>query len=567
MNLKHFINRIVSVADEISTRPNLTSWRWKGTPSLLSCIFLYIVYFARLCSLLQYFKFIYRKRSNATSVDKASMRGNVPSWLVELYFIVWAILLFALPKELPFIKWISFYFIFESLFWLLYYFFFRRFFEERYAIMHTLEYVVLLPLLVITQARCISVISNCGIRCAFATMFFPGKNDDPYIIILSVFYTALIFGIILSNLPIEQIKEIGNYRFNISIVGNGDIVNNRLKNAINELYPPRNVAILDLKRPKQENNDNIGKTKYHYFLLSDENEKHILSSNILWIATPPFAHLSYLNKYIGKVFIAVEKPIVTSPYEMTVIKQLMNSKLWEKVFCLSYYYLEKSLPLTFLYTPSTFYEKYLSFSLTRQEILSLFEQFGKLRSIELTLFEEEKKDAKIEDNRIWVESPEYGGHIFETFLHLAVIARAVIGKDSDWGSPEWTIENVNGHYMSYIKCEGITSDSNVCYNLEMRQNVQKKQRRGKLQFDNGVIIIDFDEQEMIGTLQGTSTRAFTIKTKEEYKTRYSIQVDMVERCIEDNIVPAIIDGSELQIKTIDWLFAQKRNWSAKVKQT
>jgi hypothetical protein len=78
-------------------------------------------------------------------------------------------------------------------------------------------------------------------------MFFPEKGDSIYIIILSIFYVALIFGIFLSNLPIEQIKEKGNYRFNISIIGNGIIVQKRLKEAISKLIPPRNVAILDVE--------------------------------------------------------------------------------------------------------------------------------------------------------------------------------------------------------------------------------------------------------------------------------------------------------------------------------
>jgi predicted dehydrogenase len=563
MNLKQYLNRIINIADGISTRPNLTSWTWKGNASPLAFILLHTVYLTRICSLLQISKYVYRKLAKSTSIDKASKRINIPSYFVEVYFIIWAFLLFLLPKECIVTKWFSFYFLFESLFWLLYYFFFRRFFEERYAIMHTLEYIVILPLLVIIQARCISIISNCGIKYAFATMFFPEKDDNTYIIILSVFYTALIFGIFLSNLPIEQIKEKGNYRFNISIIGNGFIVQNRLKDAISKLNPPRNVAILDVK-PYEQEVEYIGKTKYQYFILSNDTMKHILSSNILWIATPPFAHISYLNKYVDNVFIAIEKPLVTNSSEMAVIKQLRNNKLWSKVFCLSYYYLEKSLPLTFLYSPSTFYEKYLNFNnLSRQEILSAFEQLGQLNSIYLTLFEGE-------DDRDWVDSPQYGGHIFETFLHLAVIARAVLGEDSDWGDPNWTIENRNGHYMSYIQCKGFTAGTNIEYNLQMGKAMpeHQRERNGTLQFENGTIRIDFDKQEATGSFNDTNIDAFKINTIDDYsQIKYSIQVDMVERCFEENITPAIIDGSGLQIKTLDWLFAQKRNWSTQIKQT
>lgn len=552
-----FFIKIVKIADNISTRPNLTSWIWKGNASPLAFIILHIVYLSRICSLLQVIKYIYRNLKKTISIDKASKRPNVPSYFVEVYFVVWGILLFALPKEFVFTKWLSYYFLFESLFWLLYYFFFRRFFEERYAIMHTLEYIVLLPLLVIVQARCLSIVINCSITYAFATMFFPGKDDNIYIIVLSVFYSALIFGIFLSNLPIEQIKEKGNYRYNISIIGNGDIVQKRLKEAISKHILPQNVAIFDIQsyRPRVEH---VGKTAFHHYLISDETMKHVFSSNILWIATPPHAHISYLNKYINNVFIAIEKPLVTNSNELSVIKRFYSNGIWNKVFCLSYYYLEKALPLTYLYSPTTFYEKYLDFNnCQRQQILSMFEHLGQLKSVELTLFEGM-------DLRDWVDSSKYGGHMFETFLHLAVLARAVLGINSDWGKTNWIIENRNGHYMSYIQCNGYTINDNIHYDLRMGKFMapDELQRNGILLFQNGHIEIDFNRQEVIGFLNINSNTSFRISTKDEYThTKYSIQVDMVERCFEEHITPAIVDGSDLQIKTLEWLFDQKKYWN------
>lgn len=557
MIVKSFFKKIMEVVDGISTRPNLTSWIWKGNASPLAFIILHIVYLTRICSFLQICKYIYRRLAKYASVDKASKRPNVPSYFVEVYFIAWAILLFSLPKEWEGAKWLSYYFLFESLFWLLYYFFFRRFFEERYAIMHTLEYIVILPLLIIIQARSISIISKCSLKYAFATMFFPEKDDNIYIIILSVFYIALIFGIFLSNLPIEQIKEKGNYRFNILIIGNGDIVQKRLKEAISKLVPPRNVAILDVQSYEQEV-EYIGKTKYQHFLISDDTMKHVLSSNILWISTPPYAHISYLNKYINNVFIAIEKPLVTNSNELSVVKRLRSNGMWNNVFCLSYYYLEKALPLTYLYSPTTFYEKYLDFNgSNRQLILPIFEQLGQLNSIELTLFEGK-------DMRDWVDSAQYGGHMFETFLHLAVLAREVMGIDADWGQPNWTVENRGGHYMSYIQCTGNTVNDNIHYDLRMGKffSPNDLQRNGVLEFQNGKITIDFNRQEIIGVLSNNSNKSFRICTKEEYtQTKYSIQVDMVERCFEEHIIPAVVDGSDLQIRTLEWLFSQNRNWN------
>lgn len=572
-------NKIIGFADEISTRPNFTSWKWKGNISILSFVILYLIYFIRLCSLLQISKFIYRKLAPKKTFDHNSQRVNVPPYFVELYFIIWAIVLFLLPKDWPLTKWLSCYFLFESFFWLLYYFFFRRFYEEKYAIMHILEYIVLLPLLILIQARAISVIYHYSFRCSLVSMFFPGKSDSLFLLILCVIYTALIIGIVLSYLPIENVKEKSNYRFHISIIGNGFIVKERLMKAIDKYLPPLKVAVFDLKYPITKVDESLSQSssqpepyiptnaKFQYFSLSDATSlKHILSSNIVWIATPSYAHFNYIKEYINRVFLVIEKPLVTNSTEMAFIKQLRDNGMWSRVFCLSYYYLEKALPLTYLYSPLSFYEQYLDFDSSsldfdtnnpsydakkKENVLYLFEKLGKLKKVELTLNE-------LADERSWVNNPQYGGHIYETFLHLAVLARMAMGEDTDWGVPLWNIKNKDNHFMSYIHCKGVTKETSIEYNLIVEKFKPEKKRWGRLEFDYGHIDVSFDHRKLDGTLNDKS--CFCIKTKAEYETDYSIQLDMVKRCFEENIMPFLIDGSVLQVKTLEWLFSQKNYW-------
>ena len=554
----YFFKSFFSVATKISTLPNHTSWCWKGHISLLAFTILHIVFVARLLSLLQIVKFIYRifqkVINKSISIDKASKRINVPAYIVEVYFIVWCIFLFCCPKDILVIKYFSCYFLFESFFWLLYYFFFRRFFEEKYAIMHSLEYIVILPLLIICQTRCISILQPLSFSSAMATLFFPNKDNEIYVIILSVFYTALIFGIFLSNLPIEQVKEKGNYRFNFSIIGNGEIVKGRLKKAIGNVEPANNVAVFDNKKNSLKN-EREGFATFHYFITSDDNLKNIHLSNILWIATPPHTHFEYLNKFINSIFIAIEKPLVTNEKELYEIKRLKNSPLWNRVFCLSYYYLEKALPLTYLYHPNTFYEEYLEFhGMEREKILSLFQQVGQLKHIELILNEGS-------DPRDWVDSKEHGGHIFETFLHLAVLARMITGSDKEWNVTRWEIKNENGHYMSSIRCTGNTTINNTSFDLRMRKFAPQQLRIGQLTFQNGIIDIDLEGQEIALYFFEKGKDTVIISTKKHYSDpKYSIQLHMVQRCFDEGINPSLIDGSDLQIETLSWLFSQKHNW-------
>ncbi len=550
------LHSLIEIADSISTRPNKTSWCWKGRVSLFSFLTLHLIYVFRLFSLLQWSKFIFRKIKKLTtqtpSVDKASVRINVPSYFVELYYLLWCLCVFILPSDTKAMQWMSAYFMFESFTWLIYYFFFRRFFEEKYAIMHPLEYIIVLPVMIATQVKCISTILQISFSSAFAMLFAPQQDANIYIIILGVIYTALIFGIFLTNLPIEKVKEKGDYKYNISIIGNGEIVQNRLKHALGTHETPLRIAVMDIKEVARET-EKEGNARFNYYKINDSAVKRVLSSNIVWIATPSSSHLTYLSKYINTSYIAIEKPLISNKTDLSALLNLYHSNLWNHVFCLGYYYLEKALPLTFLYNPLSFYEKYLEFNqLNREEIVSRFEQLGHVASIELFLLEGA-------DERLWVNSKQNGGQLLETFLHIAVIARMVTGCNSDWGNPDWKITNGAGYYMKNIHCSGEMPERNVKYNLQMGKFMPPNElrRNGTIRYENGEIEVDFDKQEING-ISKDGTKLFSIKTKEKYRNvKYSIQLDMVERCYEEGIEPSIIDGSDIQIATLQWLLDQK----------
>lgn len=553
--IKQLWNTILKYADQISTRPNTTSWKWKGSVSILAYIVLYTMYVARLLSLLQHCKFWYRTlrqiKRKSYSVDKASKRINIPPMFVEIYFLAWCIILFILPPEWRSSKIAAYYFMGESIFWLLYYFFFRRFFEEKYAIMHALEYIVLLPILIISQVKCFSIVYHIPLQKALATLFFPTTEQSPYIIVLSVLYTAVIFGIFLSNLPIEQVKERGNYQYNISIIGNGQIVQNRLKQAIAQTNKQWRIAIFDLY-PYEKRHEQIKHASFHYFEINDDSLKNVLSSNVLWIASPPFAHFEYLNRYINQVFVVIEKPLTTNSMELQAIKQLRNSGLWQNVFCLSYYYLEKALPLTFLYNPYTFYEKYINFNgKNRNEILSLFTKLGRLNSVEIVINESK-------DERIWLKNEVNGGHLYETFIHMIVLAKMATMHNGQWQTTHFKTENINDFIASKIDYLGMTQDGLIPIHLTMDKWSQPNQlkRYCLLKYEHGEISINFDNSNLIAHSYSENYN-FQLSLKEEYlATKYGVQLDMVERCFSENIHPCMIDGVDLQIASLEWLFAQ-----------
>lgn len=557
------LNIILNYADRISTRPNEVSWRWKGKVSPLTCVTLYLMYVARVLSLLQHCKFWFRtwksKQAETASVDRPSTRVNVPPIFDEIYFVTWCILLFILPKEWLFTQIIAYYFMAESLVWLLYYFFFRRFYEEKYAIMHVLEYIILLPVLIAAQIQCIVIVyaDIPSFNVALANLFYPSpEHTHTYLILMSVLYTALIFGIFLTNLPIERVKEKGDYHYNIAIIGNGQIVKEKLIPAIARTPIPENIAVFDKALVKDDAYSiTTNLARFHYYPIDDYTDKRILGSNILWIASPSFAHFEYLAHYINQIFIVVEKPITSTQYELQAVKKLRSSGLWNRVFCLSYYYLEKALPLTFLYNPYSFYERYIEFATPRDTIITMFDRMGGLRSVSFSLHEGE-------DNREWLSSDMYGGHYIETFLHLVVLAKMVTGKDDQWKTDVLSVEDYQGHPTCRILYRGTTATKGAQISLSMQKFVAEKDRHrdGRLEFENGYVTIDFDTYKLIMHYAPTNMD-YSIGLKAEYASpdkKYAVQLDMAERCFNDNIPPFTIDGVDLQIDALEWLMEQRK---------
>lgn len=545
--LKAWAGELKKIANSVSTKPNTVSWKWKGGTSLIAFCLLYLIYVGRLLSLLQWIKYLYRvlvRRYGRVSVDRASKRVNVPSVLVEIYFLAWMALLFCLPSASGAAKALSVYFIAESYIWILYYYFFRRFFEERYAIMHTLEYIVILPVLITSQALGVANIEGQSLTGALDMILNPFEFSPLYVVLLSVLYSAIIFGLIISNLPVERVKEKGNYKFNYAVIGYGDIVQKRLLTALSRLKTANLVAVFDKaftkSRPASIQNKHVC---ISFFPIHHEFDKLVLSSCIVWIATPSYAHISYLSRFAPDVkFLVLEKPVTSIKSEFETAKRLIG-KFQPKIFCLSYYYLEKALPLTFLYNPLFFYEKYLDFNgAEREQILAAFSNLGKVEFVELCLFEGE-------DNREWLTDMQYGGQFLETFIHPAMILKMIVGPAAALTDCRWELGDSHDKVGTYVGCRGRAGT--VEFDLKMGKFYPDSKRGGVIKCERGSIGIDFEKQ--LVTLE-MARESYTLSTNARYG-KYEIQLDMVDTCFSEGILPSMVDGSDLQMATLDWLFS------------
>ena len=87
-----------------------------------------------------------------------------------------------------------------------------------------------------------------------------------------------------------------------------------------------------------------------------------------------------------------------------------------------------------------------------------------------------------------------------------------------------------------------------------------RHRDGRLEFENGYVTIDFDTYKLIMHYAPTNMD-YSIGLKAEYASpdkKYAVQLDMAERCFNDNIPPFTIDGVDLQIDALEWLMEQRK---------
>ena len=569
MRIPKVFEKIWKTLNEVSTPPNKTSYYWKESFSLLSWIILKTLFWARCFSLLQWIKYFVRKEKKK---DDESKRPNVPSIVVELYYLVLSLGFLCIvrwqhcfsPYWYVTVKVAAIYFLVDSIIWVLYYFFFRRFFEEKYAIMHTLEYIVTFPLVIILQACCLNISTGiCTTRLA-AMLINPDAGTPLPILAISVIYTAVILGLIISNLPTENIKEKGDYRYHLLVLGYGEVVKGRLLQAI-ATYSGRekeykNVVIYDYGFSENDDSkkvkipSNLDLHKYE-LKVNDKDEmelfhKRVLASNILWIATPPISHLQYVESYYNKLkMIVVEKPITVFRNELDLFR-MIHSKV-NNIFCLSYYYLEKALPLTYLYRPLCFYEEYLNISDdNRKSIIPSLYQLGQLKSISFYIHEKAETEG-----RKWTYDEQTGGQLFETFIHLLVLARLVLGEQLPHHTLRWKDNHKTSDRITQITATGNIKGVKIL--LEMKKELPESEiKRGcELIYQKGKINVDF---ENIQLKMASEQQEFELELDKNYKnTKYSIQLDMVSRCLKDHINPSTVDGSDLQMECLQWLMDEK----------
>lgn len=560
----------------VSTKPDISSYKWIGKEvSLLSTISLWFIWLCRVFSLYQHIKAGYRKagklleqvnkhrktklgtliikilcklfRKNFT--ENQSGRSDIPPMLGEIYFILWTTL-FALGHIFGWdslaIKIAAVYYLFESSLWIFYYTVFRRFFELGYSIFHKLEYLTAMFLIIPTQALCFAHLYGKTFREMLSGLLGAAADTTPFpVTILGCLFSAIVISMIISTFPMEVIKK-KDSRPNMFIIGCGDVVTERLYPAIKECTFANDINVFDLKETENEYCTNLESSDEICSMI----DISLTENDIIWIETPSNEHISYLNRFIDSKakLIVLEKPITVKRDELQTVEELIkDSEKRNKIFFLSYYALEKALPLYYLTHLNKNHEKYLDIDdavLVNNWRFSL----GALKSTKIHICEGD-------DNRDWVYREENGGQLLETFLHNVLIATLLCGKPQNWTD---------------VKYDEVMGDNNVCeisltaksgrtdIDLYLKKNAAENElcRYAEFTFANGNITVDFDAKSAKIYFDELDEYA-TVSVKEEFNTRYSVLVDMVSQVAKGECKSSDIDGLINQIPTIKWLIDVK----------
>lgn len=537
-----------SIFERISTAPDPNALKWAGKEvSILSSILLWGLWICRVLSLLQISKLIYRAIATAiktATTDKDAKRVNVPPMFCEIYFILWLgvmILGYTLFPESLAVRIAIYYYLFESIVWVLYYTIFRRFYEESYSIYHELEYLTVLILVIPTQALGFATLYGEEFGDMLAALLGAGGDATPLPVkIVGALFAAIVISMIISSFPTERVKKREIVKMH-HIIGCGDVVANRLYPAlIASGVKESEIKIYTTGEPL------LGATVYQdEASLTEALIKSVDSNSTVWIATPSYAHVGYLREIVGSSagLTVVEKPIAVDRDELDFVEELVETdSLRGRIFFLSYYVIEKALPLYYLVDHNPIYNRYLTVE-DKQLALGWQSLIGGVRGVEVTLDEGE-------DEREWVLSGEYGGQLTETFIHNVLIASLFVGVPEYWQGVEYRKSEEDG--ITSLSLDAMSGSATISLRMRKGLPVDKVRRTALITFEYGRIEADFDRESARVYIDNIG-RQLLVSVKRAYSQKYAIITDLVRRTGEGEISPADADGLINQIATLRWL--------------
>jgi len=571
---------------QLSTKPHYESYTWGKHRSLFAKIFYQFVYILRFLSPLQWYKTIWRKLNESTSTNDGKERKDFHAIHTEYYLLFVMILALSvyffnnIVQSYILTHYIHEYMLIntlktivlvwllvESIMWVFYYMLLRILIEKRLSIFNEAEYFIVLPVVLFTQIVLFAGIFHVQLG-DISTVLFNLPNDSPKLSsntriaigLLGYIYTALIIANIINLIPALPVR----IRPNITIIGAGDVVENRILPALIErnLYSAGQLSIAsdtigaDFKEYLKTNGIkyfeaiSYSNTKQRSFSNRNKIRQDIANfvakrASYAIIATPTEEHFPYMTVLAKKkIVFAIEKPIVGNRAELEAIKNY-GQDIMSNGFLLSYYWLEKALPLNYFLTLNANYRDFLDISsgddptnFTSPNTLAYIQQrLGSPTSVTITFYEQE-------ETRVWALLKETGGFYYETFIHPITLLYHTLGKkfDSSGFSVDWyTTENAQEYFndqkdelgANFIHLRNTKGKCKI--DIKAGKFTGQKRRCMTIEYGSGRIDVDLDEMTCnIQWFSGGKNSFTKICIKPEYTKPYAVQMRLYDLFINES---------------------------------
>lgn len=636
------VTKLSRLANKISKMPIGSSYRWDERVSVVATIVFHAVALLRILSLLQIIKYLHRKRYGRDR--HYQKRTNFHSLYTEVYFLLVIVLLILInlwpgPPSLI-AGWIAGYFAAEAILWSIYYLFFRHFIESHFTIYHHAEYFLAFPLALIVQVLGISIAmapscdiglssrvtqtisylfnnTNFKVEAGTCNTYQQGAVSNA-LSVLGIFYVVVLLANLRDAFPRTQIKPATT----LSIIGSGNVVSVRLLGALIKPFPserlnnnrrrqfdpveinPDAIRIYDLSNGRPDNPGCLkidlnrpNGTSYTKCLpikyeLSSQNIVTELTStrSPVIIATPSDSHFFYISMLaLHSIRFAVEKPITVFQPEIRLLRE-HGETLFADGFCMSYYALEKALPVTYLYSMNPIHRNHLDLlasygmepeignesveSLPWNEILGCL---GDPVSITILLLEgTERSPSRLEQSRQWTENPHLGGLFYETAIHGVTVLHKILGSLEEF---EPCIETmVSENSVRSDSCSFVTLSSkrdeelnkpDITILIGKYMPDRLKARGVIITYKQAAVCCNFDQMILEITPTGKSfpnsqMTKFMIQVSEPYYSRkYGTQTSLIRAFFEYGWKGVRFDDFDTQIAVLTWLDRHRSEFMAK----
>jgi predicted dehydrogenase len=567
------------ISDDVATRPTSSAFVWGGRLSPIPLVAFYGIHYLRLASPLQWIKFVTRRRIAARPTT--NLRPDFPSAFTEWYFLcVLALSIIAYVQRahlaqagdvagfvLLLVEWVL---LVETNVWIVYYLLLRGFLETRYTIFHPAEYLLTFPVVIAIVGLLGALITGRDLNVLLVeAVGNPEKGDSigVGVAVAALFYFGVAITVVLSSHPGIKTRTPQT----LVIVGAGDVTINRTLPGLLALgYSRDDIMVVTVDEASEGDRATIAKRAARLLVTAPEQvmQTSLRGGAPTIIASPTFAHFRQLVQLASAdMRFAVEKPIVSSRSERDILRS--EPGLMSNGFALSYYTLEKALPLTYIMNPLPVYRRFLASEpaslLDSAELTSLKERLGPLVSVDVELLEGVTRSPRGE-KRLWTELPGTLRPFVETTVHPLLVIRHVTGA----AKPEWT-RCLIGRYTpraeeiraavgqeiapTWIVAEGHINRARIRVNVGKYVPEEQTRRKAVFDYARGRIECDFDERSariLLGDVDHGKVRIDVESAGGRFKTNYAVLMSLFMEFSLNGWGAVRFDDFTRQLDALDW---------------